>query len=423
MIKSLSRVQNRLVGISSELSTCSSLSPSPTVDALFNELVSLVLAYRLDAEAVLSDASLSECVPILQSLSARGEAALETYWSQRIVLSASPVTSLMEFPYYENYELLLHKEREALAYAPIETHSKVLFVGGGPLPLSAILLARHAGISVTCLDIDTTATCLAEQLISALSLSSSITCVSGTVGELAEWRTYTHVMVAALAGVNAEEKLQIARGIAERALPGTPVVWRGADALGVLLYSSLPRALRAYLAPKQHVSSQSPVINTIDVFGVRLHSKYCTASQWEAVGQLLAQYEAYTAAVTPLEKSRIGDSMFYDDPVIWILYKLLAYHGTTSAIATLGDLRHHAADEQDICGRRLKFLLASVGATLAVDLSDKSMYPDDMLLTEFVDSQVLSEAVRSKEIMNEWRRQEYCRDTEGRVAKWQAAIS
>lgn len=423
MIESMSSVRNRLIAISTALSTLPSLAPSPAVDALFNELVSLVLAYRLDAEVVLSDASFSEHIPTLQSLSARGEAALETYWSQRIASSTSPAASLTEFPYYKNYDLLVRSEQESLVDSPLKRDSQVLFVGGGPLPLSAILLAIHTGASITCLDTDVTATALAKRLVTSLALTPFVSCITGAVDDVTEWETYTHVIVAALAGLATHEKLHIARVIADRAVTSTHVLWRGSDALGVLLYPPLPRTLRVHLMPVHHVPSQPPIINTIDIFSVRMPSTYCTTSQWEAVTKLLTQYDTYKMATTQDEKSSIGDAMFYDDPVIWMLYKALAYQGTASAVTTLGDLRRHAADEQDICGRRFKFLLTAMWDVLGIDLHDMDVYPNNMSLMKLADSQVFSDVVSCNEIMKEWRRQEYYCDASGRVEKWQATIA
>lgn len=144
-----------------------------------------------------------------------------------------------------------------------------------------------------------------------------------------------------------------------------------------------------------------------------------TTIEWQAVAKLLAQYEAYKAAATPSEKVGIGDAMFYDDPIIWILYKNLAYVGTAGAVLTLGGLRHHAADEQDICGRRWRYFVRQAKLETGIDFTDEGAFPDQMSLIDFANTESVRRVCDAKAFMEGWRAAEYFKDATGRVAKWE----
>ena len=146
-----------------------SLEPGPRTDALFTALVALAVAPRApqEVDAVLADPRLTERLPDLRARCATGEYALERAWAHRVLAADDPHAALEAFPYLQNYRDLTRIEYHAVAGHAPRAPRRALFVGSGPLPLSALLLARH-GVRVDAVDIDPEAVELGGRLAAAL---------------------------------------------------------------------------------------------------------------------------------------------------------------------------------------------------------------------------------------------------------------
>ncbi|MCX7570984.1 nicotianamine synthase family protein [Tumebacillus sp. DT12] len=80
----------------------------------------------------------------------------------------------------------------------IDGSSKVLFIGSGAFPLSALTIAKETGAQVMCLDIDAEAVHLGKQIADASGLHANVTFSGNTAGEQAFLREATHIIVASL---------------------------------------------------------------------------------------------------------------------------------------------------------------------------------------------------------------------------------
>lgn len=81
--------------------------------------------------------------------------------------------------------------------AGIRRGSEVLFIGSGPFPITAILMARREGCRVRCLDHDKAAAAASCRLFAALGLSGWIE--TATAGlESIDLGAFTHIVVASL---------------------------------------------------------------------------------------------------------------------------------------------------------------------------------------------------------------------------------
>lgn len=101
-------------------------------------------------------------------------------------------------------------------------------------------------------------------------------------------------------------------------------------------------------------------------------------TQIKALAILLEQYQYYQLLHDPgspeakgrqLDRECLNQIMLFPDPVIWILYKFLAYQGTKTAINTLGDLRKHC--DHGICQKRWLFLNEHVPEIILQDPTTK----------------------------------------------------
>lgn len=235
------------------LAAAPSLRPGPEVDRLFRELVRLVLAAPpVLAAATLGDPEVVALRPQLVELAARGEYELERAWAERIIASRRPELTLAHFPYFDNYRQLSILERSLLPSPP----RRVLFIGAGPLPLSALLLAEHLAATVVCLDTDPVAVDLGRAV--AARLGSPL-----TFPEHADPAAYDLVVVAALVGLSAGDKRHVLQDLRRTMAPGAVLLARSAHGLRTLLYPEVDPAAVEGFDRLSLTHPPAPVINSI----------------------------------------------------------------------------------------------------------------------------------------------------------------
>ena len=223
------------------------LRPGPLVNGLFQSLVAAALAA---APHELLDARTIEA---LHRLCSRGEANLEAHWASRI--HANP-ESIVDFPYLDNYRKLAAAEYRAIVDALGAAPRTLVFVGSGPLPLSAVLLAQSGhGLRVTCVDRDVHAVRQGWRVARALigpGARAALTFARADAGKH-DYSAYDVVLVAALVGLTRTEKATMLGRIADTLAPGS-----------LLAARSVPEDGRRMLYPRIEHSS---VPATLDVLG------------------------------------------------------------------------------------------------------------------------------------------------------------
>ena len=245
------------------------LEPGPGVNALFERLVGLC-EYRddLNGAQVLADPHVRAVAPGLRQLCADGEYRLERWWARSVLAADDPEGRLTEFPYWRNYAELMALEVHALAGVGIdpERRQRACFIGGGPLPLSAILLSRRLDCPVDVVDRDPEAAELAAGLVERLGLSDRVRIRLGDAEDLAGVVDDCDVIVlAALVGADGGDKARILARLAERVRPGTGLVARGAAGLRRLLYPDIsPADLRGW-RPLAVLHPYNAVVNSVTV--------------------------------------------------------------------------------------------------------------------------------------------------------------
>jgi nicotianamine synthase len=185
---------------------------------------------------VLADPRLTERLPDLRARCAAGEYALERAWAHRVLAADDPHAALEAFPYLQNYRDLTRIEYHAVAGHAPRAPRRALFVGSGPLPLSALLLARH-GVRVDAVDIDPEAVELGGRL--AAALGDDVRVGAGDVLDLGDLGDHDLVCVAALVGLDPAEKAAALAHVRARMRPGALVLARSAHSLRGLLYPVL----------------------------------------------------------------------------------------------------------------------------------------------------------------------------------------
>lgn len=242
-----------------DLARRSHLRPCAEVDALFGELVRLVAA-------VPPGSVLPECRrhgPVLRRLCAEGEQQLELVWARRIATASDPDGCLAGFPYLDNYRRLARLELDTLARVASRRPRRVLFVGAGPLPLSALLMADALGVPVDAMDRDPAALDAGRQVLAALR-AGRVRSVAGDA-MTADVAGYDLVMVAALVGSTPGAKEAVLQRLARAMTPGSVLLVRSARAARTLLYPPVEPAHLKGFAVHAVVHPVDDVINSVVV--------------------------------------------------------------------------------------------------------------------------------------------------------------
>lgn len=136
-----------------------------------------------------------------------------------------------------------------------------------------------------------------------------------------------------------------------------------------------------------------------------------------------SSYPAFATFTTKEEKLKaeqqvLWDSMFYANPIIWIMYKYQAYQGGNNEISTVHDLKKHCEPADYICTKRFHFLNTYLVSKQKTPLTDTVQYPDDMRLPLLYESAAILNLVNDKAFMKTWSEHEFY-SPEGKVAKWE----
>jgi len=123
------------------------------------------------------------------------------------------------------------------------------------------------------------------------------------------------------------------------------------------------------------------------------------------IEKLLIQYRSYLQAWFAFSKRKIGNEMIFRDPIVWIMYKHLAYQGTPQAITTWEDLMDHSLNHDGICGKRLDWLCSKV-SELGVNLLAKNSNLLALKIPEFTRLFTVIAVADSEILISEWNRYE-----------------
>ncbi|MGL5831074.1 MAG: nicotianamine synthase family protein [Candidatus Altimarinota bacterium] len=252
-----------------KLSVHKTLMPNEEVNGQFSELVNYVLGFNnfSDAEATkivkeqLDAGQLLE----LQKICARGEGELEKYWAKLIIDGSK---SIKAFPYYQNYVDLTELEMGLLDISRADWHKfPILFVGGGSLPMTAIMLAFLRSIKSTIVDSDEEAILLARQLVNKLGLSEMISIIKADGGTFDEYNNYSTIYVAALAGIDDDDcKRAIFQKIGEDAQTDQLLIARSSWGARKALYRPLPDISKFGFNQILKFDPQNEIVNSVVLF-------------------------------------------------------------------------------------------------------------------------------------------------------------
>lgn len=241
-----------------EIQSLPSLHPTPLTNNAFSKLVSFCCTH--DA----SDISLSpKDIQTLRYVSSQAEEHMEYYWAKRILAASDPSSELTEFWYRDNYTELVDLEWSHLTSIKHDIRH-VLFVGGGPLPLSAIELALHHNVTCTVLEKNKDYAELATTLITRLGLGASITVVHEDAKDFTRYHEYDVVYIAALVGTTRTKTHHILSTYSSLQ-KGALLIARHARGARTLIYPPLSPRLTQHIKPIIEVHPETSILNSFSV--------------------------------------------------------------------------------------------------------------------------------------------------------------
>lgn len=168
------------------------------------------------------------------------EYEMELYFSDRFLQNPDfKEKNLNEFWYLQNYLDLVDLELEKLS---VNKHpdKEIVFIGSGPLPLTAIIMAQKTGMKITCLDMDAAAVKRGEALAEKLGMADQLH-FTQSAGNEYDYRDTALVMVASLVA----DKKQVLERIKTTAQEQPEVALRSAEGLHALLYDPVKPSMLA----------------------------------------------------------------------------------------------------------------------------------------------------------------------------------
>lgn len=260
------RLRDEITAIVDRLTGLPDLEPGPDVNRLLSRLVRLCVEVPGAAGSrVVSDPAIAPLVPGLRRLCGRAEYLLERHWARSVASAGDPPGRLAAFPYRANYEQLTELELHLLAGVGCDLSrlERICFLGGGPLPLSALLLGRRLDVRIDVVDRDREASSLAEEVIGRLQLSHRLHTWTAEALEFPLVAECDVLVLAALVGDTQGDKRRLLADLAERVRPGALLVVRGAHGLRTLLYPAVDVTDLEGWAPLALAHPFTEVVNSV----------------------------------------------------------------------------------------------------------------------------------------------------------------
>lgn len=229
------------------------------IEPVYSELDELIrYATAQLHESILSDDRVRALAPANHRVRAAYERDKELIQARNLVQAADGRARLQRTIEHETYWALGQELRDA-----IDGSRRIMVVGSGPLPLTALCIGATLDVRVTCVERDAECHDLARQLITMSGLDEKFESINADILDLTEFDGYDAIVGVVLLGVSTggqqeSTKATIAHHIIDRMSPGMRMVLRDPHGLGKLLYPSVDLASSAHVDVTRHVPRIGP---------------------------------------------------------------------------------------------------------------------------------------------------------------------
>lgn len=267
----------QLVNVYYQVLALPSLAPSPKVNQTFSELVSLCLQIRvpsghlaahLDEACQKNNSNFN--VHSLISRAMEAEGCMERYWAGTLAVAEDIENEMRSFWYWDNYASLTKYELDSLRAAGCSTFRRVAFVGSGPLPLTAILIAQETKSHVVLYDRDSEANDLAANWIRRLPQGKGMEPFSFRNADVwhvtpEEFAQYDVIWIAASVGMDGKEKCAVVEHVMKGMKPDAFLAIRSVEMGCSLLYPEVQRSELGEVNILRHDVPPQGVVNSVIV--------------------------------------------------------------------------------------------------------------------------------------------------------------
>lgn len=310
-----------------KISKLETLKPSKDVNTLFTELVLTCIPPSSINMSTLPE-NIQEKRSKLIKLCGEAEGHLEAHFSTLLASFPNPLHHLDVFPYYSNYLKLSKLEFDILnrhysTQPDVVVPKRVAFIGSGPLPLTSIVLASYHLKNTTFhnYDIDHSANTMASRLVLPDDdLSKRMLFHSTDIMEVTdELKEYDVVFLAALVGMDINDKVKVIEHLAKYMAPGAILMLRSAHGARAFLYPVVePEDLQGFeVLSIFHPNDE--VINSVVIARKDLVPEETDHSHHHhqlGIGSILpssCKYCDYQAFNNPLNKMNIIEELAMDE--------------------------------------------------------------------------------------------------------------
>lgn len=230
----------QIIELYEKISSLESLKPSKDVNMLFTQLVLTCMPPSpIDVPKLCT--KVQEMRSKLIRLCGEAEGLLEKHYATLLANHDNPLEHLDVFPYFSNYLKLSLLEYDILTQNSTCVPKRVAFIGSGPLPLTSIVLAQYhlPETQFDNYDLDQSANEMAARLVVPdpdLSARMQFHTKDVMSLEKEELEEYDVVFLAALVGMDKEEKVKVIHHLAKNMAPGSTLMVRSAHGARAFLY-------------------------------------------------------------------------------------------------------------------------------------------------------------------------------------------
>jgi hypothetical protein len=192
------------------------------------------MIFELDDNGVLASMFLTSLSSAQVSLQRVAYCQWETELERRFVHGLTPSSTIDDYALASRFRRLITREIDLLTQGGHP--ERLLFIGSGPLPVSAILAHEYLGVPVDCVDVDTVAVADSRRLLQHLQLSDAVHVLHAD-GTSIDARAYDAILIALLA----KPKGEILASLARCARKDCRIVCRTSEGLRELVYEPMHR--------------------------------------------------------------------------------------------------------------------------------------------------------------------------------------
>lgn len=202
----------------------------------------------------------------LRKICGEAEFELEKQWAEKIIESENPRQKIRDFPYYENYVKLAEFEYSTLVGCCNDIKKNAVFVGGGPLPMTALTFAKHYGFDITVMDRSQEAVEKSRKLLEALNINGKV--IESSAEEFTDFREYDIIHVASMVGTNKEEELEVFKKIKSQLDKHTHIIGRTVHGNRRLLYRPVSNKVKEMFKVEAERRPSTDIVNSTTVMSI-----------------------------------------------------------------------------------------------------------------------------------------------------------